>query len=93
MLQFSVPKRGASPCDWHPTVLFSELSKDTALSHNLAGTAGSQRQEIKKNSVPYNMLESKHGNTLLLWGDVEEKERARMCYFGDPLWLPDCLAG
>lgn len=95
MLQFSVPKRGVSPCDWHPTVLFSKLSKDVALSHNLPSTVDLQRQEIKKNNILYNMLENKCGNALLLRRDVEEKkkERTRMCCFGDPLWLPDCPAG
>lgn len=75
MLQFSVPKRGVSPCDWHPTVLFSKLSKDVALSRNLPSTVDLQRQEIKKNNMLYNMLENKRGNALLLRRDVEKKNR------------------
>lgn len=77
-----------------PQLLFSKLSKDVTLSHNLPSTVDLQRQEIKKNNMLYNMLENKCGNALLLRRDMEKKkERTRMCCFGDPLWLPDCPAG
>lgn len=62
-----------SPCDWLPVVLFSKLSKDTALSHNLPSAVDSQKQEIKENSMLYNTLENKHGNASLLRRDVGKK--------------------
>lgn len=55
-----------------PRNYFSKLSKDVASSHHFPSTVGSQRQEIKNNTL-YNVLEDKFGCALLSRRDGREK--------------------